>query len=141
MTPHRTCVTVTMLTTDVTQCLRSCVIQIDTLLYCLQAKAAAAVCEDNQAATTADGPREGGSPVDKRRQAGAYNEQHEGLPSSAEERKEGQPLGPDGQAERQPSGAERQAEDAELEAARGVWQVFQDLLPVQRYWWQKLHFR
>ncbi|KAL3140399.1 hypothetical protein ABBQ38_004659 [Trebouxia sp. C0009 RCD-2024] len=107
----------------------------------LQAKAAAAVCEDNQAATTADGPREGGSPVDKRRQAGAYNEQHEGLPSSAEERKEGQPLGPDGQAERQPSGAERQAEDAELEAARGVWQVFQDLLPVQRYWWQKLHFR
>ncbi|KAL3153705.1 hypothetical protein ABBQ32_013302 [Trebouxia sp. C0010 RCD-2024] len=123
----------------------------------LQAKAAAAISaarEGNQAGATAAGPQEGGSPLDKHRQAGAYNEQIEGLPSSADGRGEGQPHGPDGQAERQPSGAERQAdrhppgnqqgsrsEDAELEAAWGVWQVFQDLLPVQRYWWEKLHFR
>lgn len=125
----------------------------------MQAKAASAKIaaeEDNQAPNTAASPHSGGTDFDKQ-QAAVNNEQLEGLPFSTAHG-EGQAPGPDGQAERQPSDAERQAdrqpqgnaladqegsrsEDSELEAAHGVWQVFQDILPVQRYWWKKLHFR
>ena len=164
--PPQVSFTLTVQTTDVARLLEA--LHDTTVLCWLQAQAAAATTaaeEHNQAANTAASPQEGGSPLEQHQQAGAHNGQLEGLPSSADGLVAGQAPELDGHterqpslAERQPSGAERYAEghlqgngladqqgsrseDSELKAARGVWQVFQDLLPVQRYWWEKLHFR
>ena len=114
------------------------------LMVCsLQAKAALAQSttgEDNQAPSSYGSPQKDGC-----------NEQHKGLSSSIDAHVEGQSAVVNMQAERQSPGTEGQAErqtqggsgreGSELDAAMGVWQAFRDLLPVQRYWWMKQHFR
>ena len=84
--------------------------------------------------------------------------QAEGQPPGIEGQAERQSPGTEGQAERQFPGTEGQverqpqgdsprhqqgsgSEDSELEAAWVAWHAFRDLLPVQRSWWMKLHFR
>ena len=84
--------------------------------------------------------------------------QAERQPPGTEGQGEREPPGTTGQAEREPLGTEGQgerelqgntprdqqgsgSEGSELEAARAVWHSFRDLLPVQRCWWVKLHFR
>ena len=65
----------------------------------------------------------------------------------AERQAERQPFRAEGQDEGQPqvSALPKQqgssSPESELEAAWGTWKAFQELLPVQRHWWKKLHFR
>ena len=77
---------------------------------------------------------------------------------NAEGQAEGQLAAADQQTERQPEssslGTDRQHEGntvgnkgddsdeiSELESTWEIWEAFQELLPVQRHWWKKLHFR
>ncbi|DBA95870.1 hypothetical protein WJX77_002544 [Trebouxia sp. C0004] len=82
------------------------------------------------------------------REQSAAQEDHE-LSSQRAAANGQQPGDADGQVERQASGNEggdeqqagSSAAGAELGAAWDAWQIVQELLTVQRYWWKKLHFR
>lgn len=114
--------------------------------------------DNNQAARPACSPEQRAAAQASEQPAAAHNGQHQGVSSSTDRHAEGQTPEVDGQAERQPRGAEGQAdreplgnalsdqqssrsEGSELQAAWDVWQAFRDLLPLERCWWVKLHFR
>lgn len=137
-------------------------------MHWLQAKETSAqgmTGEDNQAAVPACAPQQQGEQLGE--QHGTAHDQlfpstnaHDarGQTPDITGQADGQPSGTQGQAERQPPSTEGQAdrgpqrnesrdqqssrsEGSEQEAAWAIWQAFRDLLPVQRYWWVRLHFR
>ena len=127
----------------------------ETLSHALQAKAASA-----QDAGPACSPQQGVAQQSDKQPGSAHDGHHSGSSSGidaneqtpevggqAEAQTERQPPDAEGQAEREPEGnalSDQQGsrgEGSELEAAWAGWQAFQELLPVQRCWWVKLHFR
>lgn len=115
--------------------------------------------EDKQVAKPATrSPQQGAAAQASEQPAVAHNGQHQGVSPGLDRHAEGQTPEVDGQAERQLRPAEGQderepqgnapsdqqssgSEGSELQAAWDVWQAFRELLPVERCWWVKLHFR